>query len=142
MNQPSRIVPALKVKQPSLKGSHFLLIYLTAGLAFMGTYVVRSTFNGNPRAQYVDLVYQHAQKPYVYRLITPILIRGVSRVIPDHLEDRINRLPKQYPTLAANLAILRWEQNFLNLYVIGMVIMFLFLLGIMVAFRCIFDYLF
>ncbi len=119
-----------------------LLIYITASLIFMTTYIVRSTFNGNSRSRYVDLVYQQADKPYVYRLIAPLMIRGISELIPDQIETRINRLPVKYPSIIPGLSILSWEHEALNLYLIGMVVIYLFLLGFLITFRWLMQYLF
>lgn len=118
------------------------LIYIIASLLFMTTYIVRSTFNGNIRSRYVDLVYQQAHKPYVYRLIVPLMIRGISGLIPDQVETRINKLPVKYPSIIPSLSVLSWEHEALNLYLIGMAVIYIFLLGFLIAFRRLMHYLF
>jgi hypothetical protein len=135
------LIPSQKMIS-SLKKGGILLIYLMASLIFMTTYIVRSTFNGNPRSRYVDLVYQQADKPYVYRLIVPVMIRGISRLIPDQFETRINRLFIKYPSIIPGLSILSWEHEALNLYLIGMVVIYLFLFGFLITFRWLMQYLF
>ncbi len=76
----------------------------------MLVYTAGSTYNGNPKSRYVDLVYARAARPYVYRMLVPGLIRIVSRGIPDSFEQNINQLPEEIPGLKPVLQALTWEK--------------------------------
>ncbi len=108
----------------------------------MLVYTAGSTYNGNPKSRYVDLVYARAARPYVYRMLVPGLIRIVSRGIPDSFEQSINQLPEKIPGLKPVLQALTWEKAYFNLYLIGTVICYFFLIGFMLALRRLFACLF
>ncbi len=118
------------------------ILYFLAAAVFLLFYTARSTFNGNPKAQFIDLVYARAAKPYVYRMLMPWLIRSSSQALPDELEQRINQLPEKFPAMKPVLQALTWEKAILNLYGIGIVIIYGFLVGAMLALRRLFAALF
>jgi hypothetical protein len=129
------------LKRPSTE-TWFTLLYLLAAVAFVLVYIAGSTFNGNPKAKYVDLIYARASEPYVYRMLVPWLIRTTSNIIPDSFEQHINLLPEQYPWLKTVLQALTWEKTYLNLYIIGAGIFYLFLVGAIMTLRRLFAALF
>ncbi len=129
-------------KKRLLTETWMFLLYLLAAAVFMLFYTTRSTYNGNPKAQYVDLVYARSDKPYSYRMLVPWLIRSVSQGMPDSIEKRINLLPDNFPKLKPMLQALTWEKAYLNLYLIGTGIMYLFLVGFMLALRRLFTIIF
>jgi hypothetical protein len=133
--------PPLGSKNALIEGAT-LVLYLIAAAIFMVVYITISTFNGNPRARYIDLVYQRAHKPYVYRLVTPFTIRALSRLIPDSFEDHINRSLSSNQDVAAAQVQLQWKSEHLNLYLIGILVMYLFLTGFLIVLRLLFSSLF
>lgn len=131
-----------KSKSCFLTETWFHLLYLLAAAVFILVYTAGSTYNGNPKAQFIDLVNAQASKPYVYRMLVPWLIRATSQAIPDVFEYRINQLPEKYPALKPVLQTLTWEKAFLNLYLIGTGVFYVFLVGVMLALRRLFAALF
>ncbi len=134
--------PAIQLKRHLPIETWNSLVYLLAAAVFTLVYTAGSTFNGNPRAQYIDLVNARSDKPYVYRMLVPWLIRSTSQLIPNSFEERINQLPEKNPVLKPILRALTWEKAYLHLYLIGIGIIYLFLVGFMLALRRLFTTLF
>ena len=141
MTVPRKNPPLANSKKRLIEGAT-LVLYLIAAAIFMVAYITISTFNGNPRAHYVDLVYQRAHKPYVYRLVTPFTIRALSRLVPDPIEDQMNRSLSANPDVAAAQVQLQWKSEHLNLYLIGILVMYIFLIGFLIVLRLLFSSLF
>jgi hypothetical protein len=120
----------------------FHILYLLAAALFMLVYTAMSTYNGNPKSRFVDLVNARSSRPYVYRMLVPALIRVTSQIIPDSLEQNVNQLPDMFPRLIPVLQALTWEKAYLNLYLIGTTLAYLFLVGFMLALRRLFNALF
>ena len=117
-------------------------LYMLAAAIFMVIYITISTLNGNPRAKYIDLVYQTAHKPYVYRIIVPLTIRGISKLVPDNMERNLNTYIASHNELKKPLKRLKWEPSAFHLYATGILVMYVFLAGFLVALRMLFSSLF
>jgi hypothetical protein len=115
------------------------LLYLVIAGVITGIYIGNSNFNANVRDGYVHMVYQRVDKPFVYRILVPLMIRGTSKLIPDRFEQRINRRLPSGSTALAILRKLNWEPQYLSLYLIGVFFLYCFMIGFMVAFRELFK---
>ncbi len=110
-----------------------VLYFLTSAYVF-GIWVwsadtPTTSFNGDPRSKLSDIIYGTAHKPYVYRVLIPILTRSTYAVLSgpslDTLEQALLRIPKvQKETLR-----LGWEQDFFIEYLIALLFAYLSLLA-------------
>ena len=95
-----------------------------------------SGLNAKSWAEFPDMVAGTAHKPYVNRVLMPLLIRGVARVLPDGRFNALALHPRYQ--LALEEIGLDWNRGHTEIYVVGVALMFLFLLGYVYAVRWLF----
>jgi len=115
-----------------------LYVSLAAAIAYMW-YTDTSDFrglNGFYKATFSAFVYGTANKPFVLRALVPSLIRWITAALPGgvlwFLRVRVYEL---YPDVLRMLTILEWEPEFLPEYLVGFALVFLAVLGYLLALR-------
>ncbi len=117
----------------------FLVALYVFGIWVWSADTPTTSFNGDPRSKLSDIIYGTAHKPYVYRVLVPLLTRSAYSVLSgpslDTLEQRLLRLPKvQKETLR-----LGWERDFFIEYLLALSLAFLCLLGFAFAIRALWN---
>jgi hypothetical protein len=77
-------------------------------------------------------VYGTAHKPSVYRVLVPLLIRGVTSVTPDSLKTKVQRFVEARKSSVESLG---WEEKYYVEYFAACVIMLFLFIGYAFAFR-------
>lgn len=116
------------------KRSFVVLLYLVVSAYVFGVWVwsadtPTTSFNGDPVSKLSDIIYGTAHKPYVQRVLIPVVTRALHATLSspalDSLEQRLLHLPKvQKETIR-----LGWERDFFIEYLIALSLAFLSLLG-------------
>jgi hypothetical protein len=83
-------------------------------------------------SEFSATVYGRAHKPSVYRVLVPILIRGVSTISPDSLKAAVQKFLQERRTIVEPLG---WQEEYYFEYAAACVIMFFLFLGYAFAFR-------
>jgi len=82
-----------------------------------------------------DMVYGKAHKPFVYRVLVPVTVRLVTAAIPVQLRDSIGSFASQNSLICRVFSALQWEIEYFVEYSIVSVLLYLALLGFVLALR-------
>jgi len=82
-----------------------------------------------------DMVYGKAHKPYVYRALVPVTVRLATPAIPVQLRDSIDRFAGENSFICRVFSALEWEIEYFVEYCIASVLLYLSLLGFVLALR-------
>ncbi len=80
--------------------------------------------NGFPRAMYGDMIYGHAQRPFVTRALLPITTCLVMTLIPQGLKNAVIHHAEGPTRLHALFHNLKWEPGYAPEYFIGIALMY------------------
>ena len=93
-------------------------------------------FDGFRRARFPDMIYGKAYKPWVFRALLPITVRGITYLVPDSIKAQARDYANESITVKETLG---WDPDYFPEYVIALLVMFLSLLGFAFALRCLFS---
>jgi hypothetical protein len=108
----------------------FILYCVVTGVV-LTLFVVRPGMDGHPHAMFTDLVHGRAHKPFVYRLLMPTLIRGISAATPEAAKEAVGRDFERKRLVKA----LGWESEAIYEYLAAMALMGACFLGTLYAWR-------
>lgn len=116
------------------KTSFIAILYIVASMYVFGVWVwsadsPTTAFNSDLRSTLSELIYGTAHKPYVQRVLVPMLTRAVYFTVSgptlDSLEQKVLELPK----VQKETARLGWEIEYFAEYLIALSFAFLALFG-------------
>lgn len=88
-----------------------------------------TSFNGDPVSELSDILYGTAHKPYVQRVLVPLLTRAVHTTVSGPTLDTLEHHVLQIPKVRKETLRLGWETEFFVEYVIALAFAFLSLLA-------------
>jgi len=104
------------------------------GLVFL-IFIKDPGINTYDRAYFSDMVYGKAHKPFVYRLLVPMTVRLTTAAIPVQLRDSMSSFAGQNSFMCRVFSALEWEIEYFIEYCIASVLLYLSLLGFVLALR-------
>ena len=114
-------------------------VYLAAALFVFGMWATDMrefvSLNGYYRATLLDMVAGRAYRPFAYRCLVPLIVRGGSALIPDAMHVWLVQVAGSWPFVQRALAYLQWEQADLVTYGVSLMAMYSFLVGYLYALR-------
>lgn len=119
--------------------SVYRIIIALISLYVLIAFVKLPPINGDEQSMFSDMVYGTAWKPFVYRTLLPTSVRIISEAIPESVQIALTEKIESNHLLMLGLEKLKWESEFITEYLIGMVLMYLSLMGFVYAFRKLFD---
>lgn len=116
------------------KTSFIAILYIVASMYVFGVWVwsaesPTTAFNSDPRSTLSGLIYGTAHKPYVQRVLVPMLTRSTYTVISGPTLDSIEKSLLDLPKVQKETARLGWETEYFAEYLIALFLVFLTLLG-------------
>ena len=117
------------IKQIAYKSVHAILLTLTTSVVFL-VFIIDPGIDGFYRANFKDVVYGKAYKPYVYRTLVPSTVRLIASTLPTEVKTAINQ---------SNLRIGEWDYDLLTEYWIASTLMFASLLGFGFSIKYLFN---
>lgn len=89
-----------------------------------------------------ETIYGTAPKPFVLRTLVPSTVRLIREAIPDATARRLwLKILRRHPRFVAELPFLRWEEEYVLEYLIGVAVMNLCLLGFLISMRALYEQL-
>ena len=119
--------------------SVYRIIIALISLYVLIAFVKLPPINGDEQSMFSEMVYGTAWKPFVYRTLLPTSVRIISEVIPESVHIALTEKVESNHLIMLGMEKLKWESEFITEYLIGMVLMYLSLLGFVYAFRKLFD---
>ena len=101
--------------------------------------VINPGINGYEKAMFPDMIYGTAYKPFVYRTLLPAMVRLIQAPIPMQVRDLINKSLSNVSILKSAIDKLGWEKDYLLDYSVAFILLYLFLLGFLGAFKYLFT---
>ena len=94
----------------NLRNNYFYSIIL-AMLAFflVITFIVEPGINSYERAMFEDMIYGRAHKPFVYRQLIPLLVRGIEAFLPEGTDHALRTLVESVPGVQAKFDDSNWK---------------------------------
>ncbi|MBS1912780.1 MAG: hypothetical protein JST22_12400 [Bacteroidetes bacterium] len=86
-------------------------------------------FNADPQSRISDIIYGRADRPYVQRVLIPVITRTVRGTIPDAAADSLSARAQRVPKVREEMQRLHWEGRFLTEYLIALGLAFASLLA-------------
>lgn len=117
----------------------YLCAVIILSTLVFGIFLYRPGISGYDRALFGDMVYGRAYKPYVYRVLLPGAVWGITSAIPDQTKARLGESLGQTAVMDNLVKILDWDRAYLIEYLIGVVLMYLSLWGFIWALRYLLD---
>ncbi len=87
-----------------------------------------TAINSDPRSKLSELIYGTAHKPYVQRVLVPVLTRTIYGVLPQEFWRNVTEPVRLLPKTQKEIERLGWEENFFAEYLIAYGIAFTFFL--------------
>jgi len=112
-----------------------LIIAYILGAAFIFTMWATDTrefigFNGYYKARFAEMIEGTAYKPFVYRMLIPLLVRGGRVLLPSPLEQFLREgVYRLIPFVGQVMDYLAWERELLPEYLLASCFMYAALLG-------------
>ena len=102
-----------------------LVLYAIASLVVLFVFLVRPGMTGHHRADFPDLVYGTAHKPYVSRALVPLAVRGITVVTPEPVRAAVWRslVGRNY------VEAVGWYDDFLFQFAVATALMLACLVG-------------
>ncbi|MBX2990991.1 MAG: hypothetical protein KF749_07465 [Bacteroidetes bacterium] len=105
------------------------LLYLFTAMYVFGVWVwsadtPTTSFNSDPRSKLSELIYGTAHKPYVQRVLVPLVTRGVFSIVSGSAIDSIEKSLLELPKVQKETARLGWETDFFMEYLIALAFAF------------------
>ena len=125
----------------SPRGVFWVVAALLAAV-MLGLAVHQPGINGYYRARFGDMVYGRAYRPYVTRVLVPLLVRGATAVVPPTQRQALSDYGRTEPWLRDTLEGLSWEPEYLAEYLVALALMHGALLGFVASVRALFSELY
>jgi hypothetical protein len=87
-----------------------------------------NSFNGDPRSKLSDIIEGSAHRPFVQRVMIPILTRTINQFIPESWNRTISQLMLQQPKIQKEMQRLGWETEHIPEYLLALTLSCLFLI--------------
>jgi hypothetical protein len=119
---------------------HALYVVTTIAVFFVWVWTadtVYTSFNGDPRSKLSALIDGTAHRPFVQRVLVPVLTRVIQQSIPESWEQSLSSALVQQPKIHREMQRLGWEEEAVVYYLIALTISFLFLLFFIYTLRSI-----
>lgn len=87
-----------------------------------------TAINSDPRSKLSDLVYRTAHKPYVQRMLIPVITRSIHGILPRETWNSVLQPVRSLAKTEKEMIRLGWEDDFFAEYVIAFAAAFLFFL--------------
>ncbi|MCD6360165.1 MAG: hypothetical protein J7M38_04810 [Armatimonadetes bacterium] len=127
------------------RAPHRIAFWTVAALLaamMLGLAVRQPGINDYYRARFGDMVYGRAYRPYVSRVLVPLLVRGAAAVVPLAQRQALSEYGRTEPWLRDTLDGLGWEPEYLTEYLVALVLMYGALLGFVASVRALFGELY
>ena len=86
----------------NLSNNYFYSLILSLLAFFLViTFIVEPGINSYERALFEDMIYGKAHKPFVYRQLIPLLVRGTVAILPEGTDHALNSLVEAVPGVQA-----------------------------------------
>ncbi|MBU4330903.1 MAG: hypothetical protein ABIK95_07285 [Acidobacteriota bacterium] len=116
----------------------FWILICIQALYVLTIFIQKPGMNHFEKAKVIDLIYGDAHKPFVYRVLLPSIIRTASGILPRDTkastEDRVRRTS----FVRNRFQAWNWEVAYALEYVLTFVLMYLSLVGFVIALRYLF----
>jgi hypothetical protein len=123
----------------------YALILSVLSVVVFGLFIAKG-ISGFPPAQFHDMIYGTAFKPYVHRALLPATVRLLTVAIPRDQKKALDRFVDESPTIhlisAAVLFIKQQHREALTEYAIALLALFLSLQGFIWSLRYLFNSLY
>ena len=121
--------------------NRFIYFTLIAVVSFyvLIVFVKNPGMNTYDRAMFHDIIYGTAWKPYVYRVIIPVITRTATSLIPERFQNTLSETVEQNKNIKAVLEKFHWDSKDITEYLIACFLMYLSLIGFVYAFRKLFN---
>ncbi len=101
------------------------LLYLLTSVIILFVFIAYPGIDGYEKAQFNDVIYGQAHKPYVYRVLIPTIIRTITHITPTSIKENINSVLKEIELVQK----LGWREEYLFEYFVTVILLlFLFVL--------------
>ncbi|MBT8380318.1 MAG: hypothetical protein KJN64_13920 [Ignavibacteria bacterium] len=107
---------------------------ILSGYVFI-VFIKSPGINGYERAMFPEMIYGTSWKPFVYRTLLPSAVRVTSEIIPEQIHNSLTEKIEDSEFGKLVLQKLKWESEFITEYLIAMIYMWWFLVGVVYAFR-------
>jgi hypothetical protein len=87
-----------------------------------------NSFNGDPRSKLSDIIDGSAHRPFVQRIMIPILTRTIHQVIPESWNQSISQWMLRQPKIQKEMQRLGWEVEHVPEYLIALTLACIFLI--------------
>lgn len=94
-----------------------------------------TSFNGDPRSKLSHLICGTAHRPYVYRVLVPMMTRSISSFIAGPTVDSLEQAILRHPKVQKETLRLGWETGFFIEYLIALTLAYGALVGFAFALR-------
>jgi len=101
-----------------------------------------TSFNGDPRSTLTDLLHGTAHKPFVERMLVPLLTRGIYALAPEDGWNQLRASLLEIPKVQKETLRLGWETHYLPEYLIALTLVFGALVGFTFVCRAFFSTLY
>lgn len=112
------------------------VLYGVLSLTALFVFLIRPGMTGHPQADFPEMVYGRAEKPYVARAALPLAVRLIAAATP----DSIRNLCYRQLTGRRIVESFRWHDEYLYEYALATLLMFLCLLGFAFSLRALTEF--
>lgn len=124
----------------------YALILIVLSVVVFSLFIAKG-ISGFPPAQFHDMIYGTAFKPYVHRALLPVTVRLLTAVIPRDHKKALDRFLDESPTIqviSAAVLFIKQQQHrqALTEYALALLVLFLSLQGFLWSLRYLFNSLY
>jgi hypothetical protein len=112
-----------------------LALALLATLAVFAIFVRDPGITGKSAAMFLDMVYGRAHRPFVYRALLPLIVRGTVAVVPATTASELDQSLARLPGVELACEQFGWERDALLEYAIALALIYASLVGFVFAIR-------
>ncbi len=113
----------------------YWVIYLLISAILLSIFLLDNGINNFNRARFVDVIKGEAYKPYVYRVLIPIIIRASSVITPKYIKQYVVDNISSNSVVIKIFNKLNWEREYILEYSLAVIIIYFSLIGFLLSFR-------
>ena len=117
----------------------FYSIIAAVSLYVLIVFVKNPGMNTYERAMFHDIIYGTAWKPYVYRVIVPVITRTATALVPEDIQNNLSQTVEHNRNIKSLLEKFHWDSENITEYLIACFLIYIFLIGFVIAFRKLFN---
>jgi len=107
----------------------FFIVLALLSFFILNIFLVSPGIDGYDRARFGDMVYGKAYKPFVYRQLLPLIVRGTTALYPQNAAEFLRSAIAQIPPLQAKFDDSNWEQKLYPEFFTAAILMWASLVG-------------